>query len=174
MRQPQHCNHITRVLPHPAVPLLLCTAQRRAQGRSGSRRGRLGRLSSRRVGRAIDKEEGGASGVLTAELLEGRMVSWPLVDDHAAHLSGHWVGQLIGKRIDHVRQRRREVVGTTGPWYCRDADEQPRQRSRLRCRRCCSQDLRCAVGLHTDRTERHDARSVRRARAELAWVSYKE
>ena len=123
MREPQHRNHITRVLPHPAVPLLPCTAQRRAQGRSGGRRGRLGRLSRRRVGRAIDKEEGDASGVLAAELLEGWVVAWPLVDDHAAHLSGHWVGQLVGQGIDHVRQRRGEVVGTIGPRYRRDANE---------------------------------------------------
>ena len=76
MRQPQHRNHITRVLPHPAVPLLLCTAQRRAQGRSGGRRGRLGCLSRCRVGRAIDKEEGGAGGVLAAELLDHTLPGW--------------------------------------------------------------------------------------------------
>ena len=136
MRQPQHRNHITRVLPYPAVPLLLCTAQRRVQGRRGGRRGRLGRLSRRRVGRAIEKEESGASGVLVAELLEGWVVAWPLVHDHAAHLSSHWVG-LVRQRTDHVQQRRGEVVGTIGPRYRWDADEQPRQRSRLRCRRSC-------------------------------------
>ena len=130
VRQPQHCNHITRVLPHPALPLPLCIAQWRAHGRGGGRHSRLGRLS--RVGRAIDEEEGGAGGVLAAELLEGGVAARPLVDDHAAHLPGHRIGRLVRKRIDHERQCRGEVVGTIGPRYRGDADEQPWQCSYLR------------------------------------------